>query len=291
MLHSVALSGSCRCEGLTAPLISGEVFFGERYTQFLKIPGTLCMPTSPVPVENRAPKRFVTTRWSLILQARASDVTIARQALDELCRSYWFPVYAFMRLQTNDVHLAQDWTQGLFASLLADEALTRLNPERGRFRSFLLAAARNFASNERDRNAAQKRGGNTPILAVDFSQGEERIQSLSVSQLTPERLFEQQWALALLERVMNQLRNWYVQAGTLHVFEHLSATLSADPSAQPLHDVAKQLKMSEEAVRVAMHRMRKRYRQILQDEVAQTTSSAEDVQLELAYLLKVLSQR
>ncbi|MBL8812813.1 MAG: sigma-70 family RNA polymerase sigma factor [Planctomycetaceae bacterium] len=249
------------------------------------------MPTSPVPVENRPPKRFVTTRWSLILQARATDTTIARQALDELCRSYWFPVYAFMRRQTNDIHLAQDWTQGLFASLLADEALTRLNPERGRFRSFLLAAARNFASNERDRNAAQKRGGNTQILAVDFSEGEVRLQSLPVSQLTPELLFEQQWALALLERVMNQLRDWYVQAGAIHVFEQLSATLSNDPSAQPLRDLAQQLQMSEEAVRVAMHRMRKRYRQILQNEVAQTTSSAEEVQQELAYLLKVLSQR
>jgi RNA polymerase sigma-70 factor (ECF subfamily) len=247
------------------------------------------MPSSPVPVENRPPKRFVTTRWSLILQTQASDNAVARRALDELCRSYWFPVYAFMRKQTSDLHTAQDWTQGLFASLLAANSLAQLNPERGRFRSFLLAAAQNFVNNERDRQATQKRGGDRNILSVDFSEGEQRLLKLPVSQLTPELLFEQQWALALLERVIGQLRSWYVQAGTLELFEHLRATLTGDPSAIPLCDVAGTLDMSEEAVRVALHRMRKRYRQILQNEVAQTTESADDVQQELAYLLKVLS--
>ncbi len=247
------------------------------------------MPSSPVPVENRSPKRFVTTRWSLILQTQASDNAVARRALDELCRSYWFPVYAFMRQQTSDLHTAQDWTQGLFASLLAANSLAQLHPEHGRFRSFLLAAAKNFSCNERVRQATQKRGGDRQILSVDFSEGEQRLLQLPVSQLTPELLFEQQWALALLERVMSQLRSWYVQAGTLELFEHLSATLTGDPAAIPLCEVAGTLNLSEEAVRVALHRMRKRYRQILQNEVAQTTESPDEVQQELAYLLRILS--
>lgn len=251
------------------------------------------MPLSPTHPSAPGKRRFATTRWSLILQARSAEGQPAREALDELIRCYWLPVYAFMRQQTRDIHLAQDWTQGLFTNLLATRALTDVNPQRGRFRSFLLAAARHYVSNERDREQAAKRGGDVNHLPMDFDfeEGECQLQNSLMHHVTAEAIFERQWALTLLHRVMNRLCDLYVDAGSRLLFEALSPAMNFDAGSSSLKDIAEKLLMSEEALRVALHRMRKRYRQLLRDEISQTTESSDDVDDELRHLLSVVSNQ
>lgn len=236
------------------------------------------------------PRRFATTRWSLVLQARHSDSAPARAALEELCQAYWLPVYAFMRRQTGDVHEAQDWTQGFFASLLSRNAFADLDPDRGRFRSFLLAAARHFVSNERDHKAAAKRGGFVVLHSLDYEDGERQLANELVRDDSPELLFERRWALALLDRVLSQLRDEYDRAGQSTLFQSLAERLSGQTSDESLVTVAQQLQITADAIRVALHRMRKRYRQILRHEIAQTTDAATDVDDEMRHLFQILSR-
>ena len=235
------------------------------------------------------PRRFATTRWSLVLQARQSDSAPARAALEELCQAYWLPVYAFMRRQTRDVHEAQDWTQGFFASLLARDAFEDLNPELGRFRSFLLAAARHFVSNERDRKATLSRGGRIAFRSLDFEHGEEQLADELARGETPEQLFERRWALALLDRVLSRLRQENQNAGRAELFAVLSNHLAGQPTDASLAEVAEALQMSAEAVRIALHRLRKRYRRILQSEIAETISSPDGIDEEIRCLFRALS--
>ena len=163
--------------------------------------------TSSVPGPTaQPPRKFATTRWSLVQQAARGNDTPARAALEELCQAYWLPVYAFMRRQTRDLHEAQDWTQGFFASLLSRDAFAELTPERGRFRSFLLAAARHFASNERDKNNAIVRGGHVLLHSLDYEEVEQRLARELSTSATAESLFERQWAHSVLDRVLRQLR-------------------------------------------------------------------------------------
>ena len=190
--------------------------------------------TSSVPSPTAVPRRrFATTRWSLIRQARQGHDTPARAALEELCEAYWLPVYGFMRRKTRDVHEAQDWTQGFFASLLSLDAFADLNPEFGRFRSFLLAAARHFVSNERDRKATLSRGGKMVLHSLDFDHGEEQLIDELARGETPEQLFERRWALALLDRVLNRLRLEHHDAGRAELFAVL-AIRACKPDATSL---------------------------------------------------------
>ncbi len=239
----------------------------------------------------RPPRNFATTRWSLILQARRISDTSARAALEELCRAYWLPVYAFMRRQTRDLHEAQDLTQGLFASLLSKEAFSDVSPERGRFRSYLLAAAQHFASNERDRRTALKRGGSALPESLDYADVENRLAKELGKVPTAEALFERQWAIALLDQVLNRLRKEYESAERGAVFERLSVHLSKQPGTESLTEIAAQMGMTDEAVRVALHRLRKRYRQILREEIAQTTSSADEIDDEIRQLFRFLQTK
>lgn len=236
------------------------------------------------------PRRFATTRWSLVLQARQSDSAPARAALEELCQAYWLPVYAFMRRQTSDVHEAQDWTQGFFVSLLSHDAFAELHPDQGRFRSFLLAAARHFVSNERDYKSAAKRGGQVVMHSLDYEDGERQLANELARHDSPELIFERRWALALLDRVLNQLRDEYDRAGQSTLFQSLAERLSGHTSDESLVTVAQQLQMTAEAIRVALHRMRKRYRHLLRHEIAQTTDAASDVDDEMRHLFQVLSR-
>jgi len=246
--------------------------------------------TSSVPSPTAAPRRrFATTRWSLIRQASQGHDTPARAALEELCQAYWLPVYSFMRRQTNDVHEAQDWTQGFFASLLSRDAFADLNPEFGRFRSFLLAAARHFASNERDHKATLSRGAKIAFCSLDFEHGEEQLASELARGETPEQLFERRWALALLDRVLSRLRLENQDAGRDELFAVLSTHLAGQPTEESLAEVAETLRMSPEAVRIALHRLRKRYRQILKSEIAETIGSPEGVDDEIRCLFQALS--
>ena len=245
--------------------------------------------TSSVPSPTAVPRRrFATTRWSLIRQARQGHDTPAKAALEELCQAYWLPVYGFMRRQTRDVHEAQDWTQGFFASLLSRDAFADLNPEFGRFRSFLLAAARHFVSNERDRKATLSRGGKMVLHSLDFDHGEEQLADELARGETPEQLFERRWALALLDRVLNRLRLEHHDAGRAELFSVLANHLAGQPTEATLTEVAESLQMSPEAVRIALHRLRKRYRRILQSEIAETVSSPDGIDDEIRCLFRAL---
>lgn len=235
------------------------------------------------------PRRFATTRWSLVLQARQSDSAPARAALEELCEAYWLPVYAFMRRQTRDVHEAQDWTQGFFVSLLSRDAFADLHPDQGRFRSFLLAAARHYVSNERDYKSAAKRGGQVVLHSLDYEDGERQLADELTRETTAESIFERRWAMALLDRVLNLLRDDYDRSGQLPLFQSLAERLSGQTSDESLAAIALQMDITAEAARVALHRLRKRYRQLLRHEIAQTTDRASDVDDEMRHLFRVLS--
>ena len=246
--------------------------------------------TSSVPSPTAArPQRFATTRWSLIQQARQGQEGSARVALEELCRAYWLPVYAFMRRQTRDRHEAQDWTQGFFASLLPPDAFAELTPERGRFRSFLLAAARHFASNERDKKNAIVRGGQVILQSLDYEEGEQRLARELSTSATAENLFERQWAHAVLDRVLHQLREEYYSSDRRALFDSLGEQLAGTVSEGGLIKLAETLSLSPEACRVALHRMRKRYRSLLRQEIGQTTNTPDEIDDEIRYLFRTLA--
>jgi RNA polymerase sigma factor (sigma-70 family) len=268
--------------------------YGETLLQFLSAPHTLwkasAMTVPGSDLIDRPGRRFATTRWSLIQQARRSDDTLARVALEELCRTYWVPVYAFMRRQTSDIHEAQDLTQGLFTSLLTQDAFADLCPERGRFRAFLLAAARHYVSNARDHAWALKRGGAVVFQSLDYDVCEQRIATDLHRSSSAEALFERHWALTLLEHVLLKLRQEFEATGRAAVFTALSGHLSEQDNSGTLAEVADRLEMTPEAARVALHRMRKRYRRVLRDEITQTIASPDEVEDEIRQLFRVLQK-
>ena len=246
--------------------------------------------TSSDPPNPNAPlaSEFATTRWSLVLQAGNRADQQADAALQSLCQRYWFPLYAYVRRRTADVHEAQDLTQDFFARLLEKNVLASASPERGRFRSFLLASLKNFLLNEWDRAHAQKRGGGRVCLSLDWDEGESRIGLEPSHELTPERLFERQWTLTLLEHVVSQLQAEFVAAGKERHFELLKGTLVGDRTEQSYSDIAIELGMTEESARQAAHRLRKRYRELLRDEVSQTVAEPGEVDEEIRRLFETL---
>ena len=248
-------------------------------------------PSSIVP--RRSP-RFATTRWSLVLQAKDRPSPDASEALADLCRAYWYPLYAMIRRRSRDGHEAQDLTQEFFTRLLEKDFLDDVDPARGRFRAFLLAAVKHFLSNEWDKGQAAKRGGGQRIQSLDvqtfdWDSGESRFLTEPSHELTPERLFERQWAIALLDRVLKRLRDEYLSLEKLTEFETLTPFLSRDRDGANFADAAQRLDSSESSVRVAAHRLRKRYRELLREEIAHTVSTPEEVEDELRYLFVVLS--
>lgn len=249
------------------------------------------MNSSVTDSEPRRARRFRTTRWSLVLQARNHAAVPAQAALSELCRSYWLPLYGFIRSRSLSADEAQDLTQSFFERLLDKEFLADVNPDRGRFRSFLLAAVRHFLSNERDRVRADKRGGQATFESLDWAEGEARYQSELTDNMTAERLFERQWALALLDRVLARLRQEFIDSGRIEVFEALAEHLSSAEDRTSYAQTATALGTSEQTARVAAHRLRKRYRLLLKEEIAQTTSTAEEADDELRCLFTALAMR
>ena len=250
---------------------------------------------TPLPSAPRSPSpRFATTRWSLVLQAKDKAAPQAAAALADLCCAYWYPLYAFVRKRSRDGHEARDLTQGFFARLLEKDFLDDVAPERGRFRAFLLASIKHFVANEWDRDRAAKRGGKQRIeslnaAAFDWESGESRFLTEPAHELTAERLFERQWALALLDRVLSRLRDEHLIAGKLSQFETLQPFLSLDRASANYVEAARQLKTTEATVRVAAHRLRKRYRSLLRDEIAQTVATPEDVEDEIRHLFEALA--
>ncbi len=229
--------------------------------------------------------RFATTHWSLVLRAGRRGSTGSRRALAALCGAYWFPLYAFVRREGYSAPDAQDLTQGFFTQLLDKNYLAVADPQRGRFRSFLLAAMKHFLAHERDRARTGKRGGGRALLSLDFQSAESRYRLEPADRLTPERLYEKRWALALLEQVLTRLRDEQAAARKLDLFEHLKQFLTGSRGLQSYRQAADGLAMTEAAVKVAVHRLRRRYRELLEDEIAQTVGGPEEIEDERRALL------
>jgi RNA polymerase sigma factor (sigma-70 family) len=246
------------------------------------------MPSeSPIPASSAA--GFAATRWTLVLSAAKGSFTPrATAALAELCRAYWYPLYAFLRRRGHDTHEAEDLTQEFFARLLARDFLAGVDPQKGKFRSFLLAAMKHFLANEWDRSQAQKRGGGQVVLSFDSLAAGSRYGLEPAHDLTPERLFERQWALAVLERVLERLQAEAIAEEKQPLFEQLKIYLAAGRESIRYAQSAAELGMTEGAVKVAVHRLRRRYRELLREEIAQTVASPEEIDEEIRYLLSCL---
>lgn len=232
--------------------------------------------------------QFATTRWSLVLAAGEPETSRAGAALEELCAAYWLPVYVHVRHRVSDVHEAQDLTQAFFERLLEKEAIAAANPERGRFRAFLLTACKRFLVNKWHKLRAEKRGGGRRALSLDFDSGESQQSLQAVDELTPERSYERQWAITLLARVLGRLENEFETKGKRSQFEELKPFLTGRRSSTGYAAVAEKLGMTEGAVKVAAHRLRSRYRELLRTEIAQTVETPEEVEDEIRRLFVVL---
>jgi RNA polymerase sigma-70 factor (ECF subfamily) len=232
------------------------------------------------------PSVFVTTRWSVVLSAKGAATPAGQAALETLCRIYWPPIYAYLRRCGHSPHDAQDLAQGFFAQLLRREAVAGVSPDKGRFRSFLLASLGHFVSDQRDRTNALKRGAGR-IFPMDTGTAESL--HAACPDLTPERAFDRQWALTLLERVHEKLREENATAGKAAHFETLRFALAGSRGDVPYRDLASRLGMSEGAVKVAVHRLRQRYREILRETVADTVAAGSDVERELRDLFSALA--
>jgi RNA polymerase sigma-70 factor (ECF subfamily) len=243
-------------------------------------------------IGNETPRQpvFVTTHWSLVLSARDKNSPQSADALEKLCRAYWYPLYAYVRRTGQSKENAEDLTQAFFARLLEKNFLNAAEPERGRFRSFLLIALKRFLANEWDRGRAQKRGGGRTPVSLDTELAERKFKiETSAGDISPDRLYERRWALTLLEQTMARLRAEFEHAGKIGEFEQLKSFLTADKREIPYATVAAELGMNESALRVAVHRLRKRYRELFREEIGHTLAEGEDIDTELRYLLAVLS--
>lgn len=233
---------------------------------------------------------FTATHWSIVLAAAGTDSPAARDALARLCRDYWQPLYTYVRRRGCDAHEAEDLTQDFFARLLEKDWLKQVQPEKGRFRSFLLAALNHFLSNEWDKQRRLKRGGGVTLVSLDETRDEERrLHAEPADGLTPERAFERRWALTLLERALKALEADWTAKGRAAEFAALQGFLSAMPEGDAYARAAAQLSATEGAVRVAVHRLRKRMGEHLRREIAQTVTSAAEVEAELRELFAALA--
>jgi DNA-directed RNA polymerase specialized sigma24 family protein len=235
-------------------------------------------------------QNFQTTCWSVIIAARDGDTPAAKEALAALCSSYWYPLYAFVRRKGYDADTAQDLVQGFLTRLLEKRELVAVDRGKGRFRSYLMAACTHFLANERDYAYAKKRGGGRMTISIDGLSAEGRYRRVPAHQLTAERLFEKQWALTLLDRVVERLEAEMARVGKSRQFMALKPALLADASRTSFARIAAELAVSEEAARAATHRLRQRYRDLLRDEVTRTVDRPDDVEEEIAALFSALGR-
>jgi RNA polymerase sigma factor (sigma-70 family) len=246
------------------------------------------MPEGSFPLPRSA--RFSTTRWSLVLAAGRKSDALSTDALTGLCEMYWYPVYAFIRRQGYRAEDCADLTQEFFARVLEKNYFHDADPSRGRFRAFLCVAIRHFLSNERDRARTVKRGGTSPPISLDVETAEGTYRLEPRDDLTPEKLFDRRWALILIDRVLARLRDSHASAGKSELFDHLKGFLTGDSAGLPYADVAKALGMTEGSIKVAVHRLRRNFRDTLIQEIADTVSEPADIAAEIKYLMKAVSE-
>jgi len=228
---------------------------------------------------------FATTHWTAVIAAGRRSTPQSEKALAELCGNYWYPLYAYVRRRGNTREDAEDLTQSFFAKFLERNYLDGLSAEKGRFRAFLLASLKNFLANEWHKSRRQKRGGSSPVLSLDWQSADSRYQIDPADNLSPDRIYDREWALALLERVITRLRDESIAADKAQLFESLKPFLTADKSSMPYAQIAADLQMAEGALRVSVHRLRRRYRELLRDEIRQTLSDPAQLADEMQTLL------
>ncbi len=233
---------------------------------------------------------FLTTRWSVVLEARDKGLPGSAQALESLCRTYWYPLYVYVRRQGHSAHDAQDLTQAFFERLLEKDYLQAAAQEKGRFRTFLIVAMKRFLLNEWDKVRAQKRGGSQPPISLDAATTESRYLMEPAETVPADRVYERRWALTLLEQAMGRLRADYAASGREAEFGHLKGCLVADRGDVAYGEIATALQMTEGAARVALHRLRKRFRQFFREEIAGTVSNPADVDDEVRYVVSILGR-
>ena len=233
---------------------------------------------------------FATTHWTVVLTAGRGSSRQADVALEELCRTYWYPLYVFVRRQTSTREDAEDLTQAFFARFLEKNYLEKLDSEKGRFRAFLLASLKHFLANEWDKANRQKRGGGQTVLSLDWQDADTRYQIDPADNSSPDKLYDRAWAVTLLERVIGRLRDESATEGKLRLFEELKPFLMVGKSAIPYPQAAAALDLSESAVRVAVHRLRRRYGELLREQIAHTVSQPAEVEDEIRHLKSVLGR-
>lgn len=233
---------------------------------------------------------FHTTSWGLVQAAAGDDTAESRQALTRLCEAYWRPLYAYVRRHGQDVADAQDLTQTFFARLLEKDALRNLTPGAGRFRSFLLTALKNLMSDEFQRERALKRGAGRPTILLDFNAAESGYRVEPTDSSTPDLLYQKRWAATVLQRVLDRMRAQAERDGKSWEFERLKTYLTGDRPAPTYRQVAEELEMTEDAVKMAIHRLRKRFGNVLRAEIGETVASENEIDDEIRYLLSVLRE-
>jgi RNA polymerase sigma factor (sigma-70 family) len=242
----------------------------------------------PAPESAKPREFFATTHWTLILSAGQGDSVGARDALAQLCETYWYPLYAYVRRRGHSPENAEDLTQGFFARLLELNSLADVRREKGKFRSFLLASLNHYLSDERDRGRAQKRGPGR-VISLDAALAEARWSREPADTLTPEKLFERKWAMTLLETVTERLRREYESTGKGALFMALRFCIAGEKAEQPYATLSTELGLSEPALRVAVHRLRRRYRELLREEIARTVATDAEVEGEIQHLFQALA--
>jgi RNA polymerase sigma-70 factor (ECF subfamily) len=240
------------------------------------------------PASSRQSDWFLTTHWSVVLAAR-QDSAEAAQALERLCRTYWYPLYVFVRRAGESPDNGRDLTQGFFARLLRDNSLSQVRPEKGKFRSFLLAALKHFMADERDKALAQKRGGDSVILSLDDHSAEDRYRFEPVDDMDAGKLFERRWAFTVLEQARAALQQEYADAGKSPLYDQIRIFDSGEVEVPTYAEVAARLGLAEGSIKSAVSRMRSRYRELVREAVAETVASPEEIDDEIRHLISVIS--
>ncbi|HEY3864175.1 MAG TPA: sigma-70 family RNA polymerase sigma factor [Verrucomicrobiae bacterium] len=232
---------------------------------------------------------FATTRWSVVLAAGHRSTPETNAALEELCRTYWYPLYAFVRRHGHSREDAEDLTQSFFARFLQKNHLEKLRSEHGKFRAFLVASLKHFLANEWDSANRQKRGGGIPTLSLDWQDADARYQIDPADNLSPDKIYDRAWAVTLLARVIARLREEHAADGKAPLFDRLKPFLTVGKGDISCAQAAAELGMTEGAVRVSIHRLRRRYRELLREEIAQTLSDPAQMEEEMRALFSAFS--